>query len=267
VTPGPGQPEGADLTDSQRQFSQVAEAYRQSPTHADPVSLARFLAVAELRPNHRVLDVATGTGNVALAAAPQVAEVIGLDITQEMLEQARQLAAEREIRNVTFVLGNAEQLPFPASSFDRVLVRSAPHHFKQLITALNEAFRVLRPGGVFAVSDCSPPPVVRDWLEVVEVGRDPSHFRSRALEEWRALLQALGFTVEHAERIEQEKDILAWFDLVKVSDKRKRTLLDYYETAPQAVRGQLLAQWREGRLYHRYWHAQIRARRPIQPPS
>jgi hypothetical protein len=126
---------------------------------------------------------------------------------------------------------------------------------------------VLRPGGVFAVSDCSPPPVVRDWLEVVEAGRDPSHVRSRALEEWRALLQSLGFTVEHAERIEQEKDILQWFDVAKVQEKRKRKLLDYYETAPQAVRGQLLAQWREGRLYHRYWHALIRARRPIQPAA
>jgi len=266
VTPDPGNSAETDLTDSQRQFSRVAEAYRRSPTHADPVSLARFLALAELRPNHRVLDVATGTGNVALAAAPLVTEVVALDLTPQMLEQARRLAAERELRNVTFLVGDAQQLPFPAASFDRVLVRSAPHHFKQLITALGEAYRVLRPGGVFAVSDCSPPPVVRDWLEVVEVGRDPSHFRSRALEEWRALLQSLGFTVEHAERIEQEKDILEWFDLVKLPEKRKRRLLDYYETAPQAIRGQLLAQWREGRLYHRYWHALIRARRPIQSP-
>ncbi|MGH7692734.1 MAG: class I SAM-dependent methyltransferase [Candidatus Dormibacteria bacterium] len=262
----PGEAEGGELSASQRQFSRVAEAYRSSPSHADPVSLARFLALAELRPNHRVLDVATGTGNVALAAAPQVAEVVGLDITSRMLEQAREQAALREVRNVTFVRGDAELLPFPAASFDRVLVRSAPHHFKQLVRALAEAYRVLRAGGVFAVSDCSPPPVVRDWLEVVEVGRDPSHFRSRALEEWRALLQSLGFTVEHAERIEQVKDILEWFDLVKLPDRRKRQLLDYYETAPQAVRGQLLSQWREGRLYHRYWHALIRARRPIQPP-
>ncbi|MGH7642091.1 MAG: class I SAM-dependent methyltransferase [Candidatus Dormibacteria bacterium] len=267
MTGGSGQAEGDNLTDSQRQFSQVAEAYRQSPTHADPVSLARFLTLAELRPNHRVLDVATGTGNVALAAAPRVSEVVGLDITAQMLAHAKALAAEREIRNVTFLRGDAEQLPFPGGSFDRVLVRSAPHHFKQLIPALSEAYRVLRPGGVFAVSDCSPPPVVRDWLEVVEIGRDPSHVRSRALEEWRALLSSLGFTVEHAERIEQEKDILAWFALAKLPDKRQRRLLDYYESAPQAVRGQLLAQWREGRLYHRYWHALIRARRPIQPLS
>lgn len=264
---GRGPEEGVSPTESQRQFSQVAQAYRQSPTHGDPVSLARFIALAELRPNHRLLDVATGAGHAALAAAPHVLEVVGLDLTRAMLDQAKELAAEREIRNVTFIEGNAEQLPFAASSFDRVLVRSAPHHFEQLIPALAEAYRVLRPGGVFAVSDCSPPPVVRDWLEVVEVRRDPSHVRSRALEEWRALLQSVGFTVEHAERIEQEKDILEWFDIAKVTEAGKRQLLDYYETAPQAVRGQLLGQWREGRFYHHYWHALIRARRPIQPPA
>jgi ubiquinone/menaquinone biosynthesis C-methylase UbiE len=266
VIDGPGPGDSGELTDSQRQFSRVAQAYRESPTHSDPVSLARFIALAELRPNHRVLDVATGAGHTALAAAPHVLEVIGLDITPAMLAQAKRLAAAREIRNVSFVQGNAEALPFPAASFDRVLVRSAPHHFAQLIPALAEAYRVLRPGGVFAVSDCSPPPVVRDWLEVVEVGRDPSHVRSRALEEWRALLQSLGFTVELAERIEQEKDILEWFEIAKLDDKAKRKLLDYYDSAPQAVRGQLLPQWREGRFYHRYWHALIRARRPIQPP-
>ncbi len=259
-----GEPGGlAGDQDSRTQFSRVAEAYRSSPTHSDPVSLARFIALAELRPNHVVLDVATGAGHSALAAAAHVRRVVGLDITPAMLDQARRLAAEREIRNVEFVEGNAEALPFAAQSFDRVLVRSAPHHFGQLIPALAEAYRVLRPGGAFAVSDCSPPPVVRDWLAVVEVGRDPSHVRSRALEEWRALLQAIGFTVEHAERIEQEKDILEWFEIARVSEATRRQLLDYYEGAPQAVRGQLLPQWREGRFYHRYWHALIRARRPL----
>ncbi len=260
-----GRAQGAGFGDSQAQFSRVAEAYRHSSSHADPVSLARFLAVAELRPNHRVLDLATGTGHCALGAAPSVREVVGLDLTDAMLQQAREAAAEREIRNVTFVQGDAESLPFPAKSFDRVLVRSAPHHFHHLVPALAEAYRVLRPGGVFAVSDCSPPPVVRDWLEVVEVNRDRSHVRSRALEEWRALLQSMGFLVEHAERIEQEKDILEWFEVAGVDERTRSRLLDYYEKAPMAIRGQLAPQWREGRYYHRYWHALIRARRPLRP--
>ncbi len=265
MTPGSASGPDREIGDSREQFARVAEAYRTSQTHSDPVSLARFISICDLKPNHRVLDVATGAGHVALAAAPLVREVVALDLTEEMLEQARQLAASREVRNVTFVRANAEQLPFPAEAFDRVLVRSAPHHFRGLIPALAEAYRVLVPGGAFAVSDCSPPPVVRDWLEVVEVGRDPSHVRSRALEEWRALLQAMGFAVEHAERIEQEKDILDWFQVAGVSSQDRQRLLDYYETAPAAIAGQLSPQWREGRFYHRYWHALIRARRPLQP--
>lgn len=251
--------------DSRAQFARVAQAYRTSGTHSDPVSLARFVELAELRPNHRILDVATGAGHVAVAAAPQVRSVVALDLTVEMLDQARGLAAEREVRNIEFVLGDAEQLEFGSGSFDRVLVRSAPHHFHHLIPALAEFHRVLVPGGVLAVSDCSPPPVVRDWLEVVEVGRDASHVRNRALEEWRALLQSLGFTVEQAERIEQEMDILEWFERAGVDEGGRRRLLDYYETAPRAVRDQLIPQWREGRFYHRYWHGLLRARKPLEP--
>ncbi len=259
--------QGSDPADSRDQFSRVAEAYRTSSTHSDPVSLARFIDLADLKPNHRVLDIATGAGHVAVAAAPLVKEVVALDLTAAMLDQARQLAASREARNISFVLADAEALPFPSESFDRVLVRSAPHHFRNLIPALAEAYRVLVPGGAFAVSDCSPPPVVRDWLEVVEAGRDRSHFRSRALEEWRALLLAMGFTVEHAERIEQEKDILEWFERSGVTPRDRRRLLDYYETAPAAIAGQLTPQWREGRFYHRYWYALVRARRPLHSLS
>jgi len=265
VSSGSQSPQGSDPADSRDQFSRVAEAYRTSTTHSDPVSLARFIDLADLKPNHRVLDIATGAGHVAVAAAPMVKEVVALDITAVMLDQARQLAASRESRNISFVLADAEALPFTSESFDRVLVRSAPHHFRNLIPALAEAYRVLVPGGAFAISDCSPPPVVRDWLEVVEAGRDRSHFRSRALEEWRALLQSMGFTVEQAERIEQEKDILEWFDRSGVTPRDRRRLLDYYETAPAAVAGQLTPQWREGRFYHRYWYALIRARRPLHP--
>ncbi|HVD03118.1 MAG TPA: methyltransferase domain-containing protein [Candidatus Dormibacteraeota bacterium] len=265
MSSGSQSPQGSDPADSRDQFSRVAEAYRTSTTHSDPVSLARFIDLADLKPNHRVLDIATGAGHVAVAAAPMVKEVVALDITAVMLDQARQLAASRESRNISFVLADAEALPFTSESFDRVLVRSAPHHFRNLIPALAEAYRVLVPGGAFAISDCSPPPVVRDWLEVVEAGRDRSHFRSRALEEWRALLQSMGFTVEQAERIEQEKDILEWFDRSGVTPRDRRRLLDYYETAPAAVAGQLTPQWREGRFYHRYWYALIRARRPLHP--
>ncbi|MHB8395368.1 MAG: class I SAM-dependent methyltransferase [Candidatus Dormibacteria bacterium] len=265
MSSGSQSPQGSDPAASRDQFSRVAEAYRTSTTHSDPVSLARFIDLADLKPNHRVLDIATGAGHVAVAAAPMVKEVVALDITAVMLDQARQLAASRESRNISFVLADAEALPFTSESFDRVLVRSAPHHFRNLIPALAEAYRVLVPGGAFAISDCSPPPVVRDWLEVVEAGRDRSHFRSRALEEWRALLQSMGFTVEQAERIEQEKDILEWFDRSGVTPRDRRRLLDYYETAPAAVAGQLTPQWREGRFYHRYWYALIRARRPLHP--
>ncbi len=258
----PGDPP-REVASSRERFAAVAAAYRTSPFHRDPVALEAFLAVADLGPAQRVLDIATGPGHVAIAAAPRVAEVVALDITEEMLVQARDLAAEHEVRNCQFVLGDAERLPFADRSFDRVLVRAAPHHFRNLTRACAEAFRVLVPGGTFSVSDTSPPPIVRDWLEHVEIRRDPSHVRARVLDEWRAILAAIGFAVEHAERIEQELDVLAWFALMRVPETVVRELLDYYDGATDAVRRAILPQWNDGRFYHRYWQVMVRARRPL----
>src|SRR3989442_12740909 len=118
------------------------------------------------------LDVATGTGNTAFALAPMVARVVGLDLTAQMLAEAVRLERERRVTNAVWVLGDAAALPFADASFDLYTARAAPHHFPDLEKALQEAARVLRPGGRACFIDCSPPPQVRDFLHPVEEGRD-----------------------------------------------------------------------------------------------
>src|SRR5215510_1002229 len=70
-----------------------------------------FVGRLDLRPGTRVLDVACGTGNQSLPAARTGAEVIGLDIAPNLLEQARERARAEKL-NITFVEGDAEQLPY-----------------------------------------------------------------------------------------------------------------------------------------------------------
>jgi SAM-dependent methyltransferase len=119
-------------------------------------SVAELLAQrAGAAPGMRMLDVATGSGNVALAGARACAEVTGLDLTPELLEAARARAADADL-DVRFVEGDAEELPFESSSFDVVTscfgVMFAPRHEQ----AAAELTRVARPGGTVAVTAWTP---------------------------------------------------------------------------------------------------------------
>src|SRR5689334_23698026 len=115
-----------DVRDS---FRNVAGRYSRSTFHASAPRLQEIIDLTRPSPGDLALDVATGTGNTAFALAPHVRRVVGLDLTREMLEQARRIAAERDIDNADWVIGDAERLPFDDGTFDVYVVRAAPHHF------------------------------------------------------------------------------------------------------------------------------------------
>jgi SAM-dependent methyltransferase len=110
----------------------------------------RIVRRVGVRPGEEVLDVACGSGNAAIRAAQAVAQVVGLDLTPDLLEAGRISAAEAGVE-VDWVEGDAEALPFPDESFDVVLstlgVMFAPRH----PVAAGELARVLRPGGRMAL--------------------------------------------------------------------------------------------------------------------
>src|SRR3982074_3475766 len=115
--------------DVRSRFAPVAANYATAKFPPSSERLQEVLELARPKPGDLALDVATGTGNTAFALAPYVRRVIGLDLTREMLDQARRIAAERSIKNADWVVGDAAHLPFQDDTFDLYTVRATPHHF------------------------------------------------------------------------------------------------------------------------------------------
>lgn len=250
--------------DVRSRFAPVAANYATSKFHADPARMEELAVLAQPRATDVCLDVATGAGNSAFALSPYARHVVGLDITREMLQQAQNGASKRALENVSWVLADAEKLPFQDATFDVYTVRAAPHHFIHIERALSEAARVLKPGGRAAFIDCSPPPAAREQLHEVELGRDPSHVRSYTLGEWETRLEEAGLVVETADRRELDWDFEAWMGNMAVPVQTVGRLAQVVGRAQGEARAQLRPEWREGKLWHAYWHALIRARKPFR---
>jgi SAM-dependent methyltransferase len=121
----------------------------------EDATVSHLLPAVGLRAEHAVLDVATGTGNVALRAAAITPDVTGLDLVPSLLDVARERAAAAGV-DVDWVEGDAEALPFGDETFDRVLsavgVQFAPRH--QVLA--DELVRVCRPGGAIGLVNWTP---------------------------------------------------------------------------------------------------------------
>jgi demethylmenaquinone methyltransferase/2-methoxy-6-polyprenyl-1,4-benzoquinol methylase len=158
---------------NQRKKDQIAEMFDDIAPRYD--FLNRFLsagidkgwrkkALAELQPLHpkTLLDVATGTGDVAIMAARQLKpeKIIGIDISEGMLQLGREkLLKEGLNRVIELQSGDSEAINFPDNSFDAVTVAFGVRNFENLEKGLSEILRVLHPGGKLIVLEFSKPKI------------------------------------------------------------------------------------------------------------
>src|SRR6266567_3542494 len=197
---------GADCCGGEKGIGDAVTSNLYSSTELGELPLAAALAslgcgnptaLAELKPGEKVLDLGSGGGIDVLLSARRVGPTgfaYGLDMTDAMLELAERNRAEAGLENVRFLKGIIEDIPLPSESVDVVISNCVINLSADKGKVLREAYRVLAPGGRFAVSD------------IVFQGRLPQVLRADmeswagciagALEEetYRALLASAGFT-------------------------------------------------------------------------
>jgi ubiquinone/menaquinone biosynthesis C-methylase UbiE len=193
-------------------FTEQADSYSGSPRIADPEGRRAFAAFVAPPADAFALDVATGPGFVALAFAERVRRVVAVDLTPAMLARA---GAERErsaAANLDLALADAGVLPFAAETFDLVTCGSAFHHFPQPVRILTEMTRILRPGGLVAISDIitSEDPAKASRHNTIERLRDPSHTRALPLSELAAIGDQCGLHTLRTERTRRDRALGEW---------------------------------------------------------
>lgn len=212
-------------------YNLASEGYDKPALRFFPSVAGRLVEAAHIREGDNVLDAGTGTGAAAFAAAQKVSQhgkVVGVDIGEEILNQAAQKLDPQVHPHISFFLGEMEHLEFPAESFDVILSASTIFFLPDMATGLEEWQRVLKPGGRVAVSGygesafrplsdlfaarmqsygvaMSPPSRPFSWQRMTEPEQYFSLMRYAGLENIQVFSEQLGY---------QLRDANEWWDVV-----------------------------------------------------
>lgn len=240
---------------SHDQFNERADQYGKSHILADVTDVEKAVADLKLRPGTQALDVATGNGHTALCLAGKGFNVTACDISEEMLKQAGQMAAEKNL-SIAFHQHEAEKLPYADGFFGLVTCRVAAHHFSSPESFIRETARVLKTYGYLVLIDGTVPDdqvEAYEWMNAVEKLRDPSHVRFITPNVWRKWCVDAGLTVTRANVQSFKQPDLNWyFNVANTPPENRKKVLEMLAKAPSSVRELFKIAQEEGKIIW-YW--------------
>jgi SAM-dependent methyltransferase len=202
------------MSDAARErFARTAERLAALQDARAPALAERVRRFVSPAGTERALDAGCGAGALAFALAPFVREVVGLDLSPELLEHARERAAD--VPNASFVEGDLTALPFAGAAFDLVGTLRTLHHVPRPELVVAELVRVTRPGGRLLVVDQLAPgdPLAALELNRFERARDPSHTRALADVDMRGLFDSNNLVLLRSEVVREERELGPYLDL------------------------------------------------------
>ncbi|MDG6899033.1 MAG: class I SAM-dependent methyltransferase [Nitrososphaerota archaeon] len=224
-----------------RFFGSHAQGYSRSLSHAHGTDLDALLGAIDPKLTDVALDVATGTGFTAIALAPLVTHVIGIDVTSEMLEEAKRLASSKGLTNVVFKVGDALDIKAGDGSFDIVTTRRAAHHFADVPHFIQEAKRVLKPGGRLGMVDMSPLEGTETFCNRIEKLRDSSHVEAFTPSRWRSMMSEAGLELLTSQVLGEQISFDEWLYPVGRDGSEEESIRRAWSDAGSEVKGLLNA--------------------------
>ncbi len=214
--------------DSSGFFSKHAGSYAKSDSHAAGKDLGSLVDHLPIPAGSVSIDLATGTGFTALALARISSAVVGLDMTLEMLSEARKLAEREGASNMILMRGDVYDTPFLDASFDAATCRRAAHHFNDKPGFVSEVYRILKEPGYFGFVDMvTSESDEMDVFNELERLRDHTHAAAGSMTYWLNLIKSSGFKIEYSERQEDRVTFEKWLSPVMVDSDAGRQCLSF----------------------------------------
>ncbi|WP_409304726.1 class I SAM-dependent methyltransferase [Peribacillus sp. SCS-155] len=218
----------------QDQFGKNAEKYVKSAIHAKGTDLNAMIEWLTPSDNWVVIDIATGGGHVSKTLSPFVDHVYATDLTPQMLTTARKHLAPG-CKNVSYIIADAETLPFLENTFDAAVCRIAAHHFPNPQKFVAEISRVLKPKGKFLLIDnIAPEEAELDlFMNTTEKLRDDSHGRCFTIKEWSSWFEQNDLVITKSEKRRKTFDFPVWVKRTTSSEDQVQSVVKHILNANQ----------------------------------